>query len=267
MKFTIFSYRHAEEIIRSEKWAAAWAELEDALTNSPLFVYANKSPTNPNLDVLQQVQNAYFDRRLAVDYGWQFHPPGTRIADSELAADFRKSFRNGNEELSIQVEVQFGNMSRWYSDVFKFQAAYSEDLAHLGVSIVPFASLARRIDSNIVSYERCLRELPAAKLSITLPILLIGVEADENTPRYDVSQCNFGEPAATPAKTVKRYVTGVRCGPNQFRIVNGYILGQPANAITAGSPIGPMPRDGGDARLELLLPAEAGEDANEQNGE
>lgn len=244
MKFTIYSYRHAEEIIRSKKWAAAWAELEDALTSSPLFVYANKSATNPTLDVLQQVQNAYFDRRLAVDYGWQFHPPGTRIADSELAADFRKSFRSGDDELSIQVEVQFGNMSRWYSDVFKFQAAYSEDLAHLGISIVPVGALARRIDSNIVSYERCLRELPAAKLSITLPIMLIGVDVDNDTAIFDVSKCNFGEPASAPAKTVKRYITGPRCAPNQFRIVNGYLLGQKEHEITAASPSGPMPRDG-----------------------
>lgn len=237
MQYTVYSYRHAEEILASSKWSTAWEQLADALKGSPLFVYASKSPKNGRLDVLQQLQNTYFERRLAVDYRWLFHPPATRIPDSDLATDFRNTFNYANESLTVQVEVQFGNMSRWYSDVFKFQAAYSEGLADIGVSIVPLSSLAQRVDSNIVSFERCLRELPAAKLSITLPILLIGVDADANTAIYNVRECRFARLSD---------VTGKGSTANRFRIVNGFLDGASPESVSVDSPTGPMP---GDAQL------------------
>ena len=69
---------------------------------------------------------------------------------SRLAADYKKRFN----DLTIQAEVQFGNMARWYSDIFKFQAAYSQGLIDIGLCIVPTQALASRIDSNITNFER-----------------------------------------------------------------------------------------------------------------
>lgn len=69
--------------------------------------------------------------------------------------------------------MQFGNISRWYADLFKFQAAFVGEMIHLGVGIVPFAALANRVDQNCVSFERCIRELPAARVSTMLPKLLL----------------------------------------------------------------------------------------------
>src|SRR5271156_844758 len=60
----------------------------------------------------------------ADELGREYHPFATKIPNSNLRADYRKEF-NG---LHVQAEVQFGNMARWYSDVFKFQAACSEKL-------------------------------------------------------------------------------------------------------------------------------------------
>ncbi|KAH2824975.1 hypothetical protein KXV85_011358, partial [Aspergillus fumigatus] len=173
-------YRFAEEILQHEKHAQCWNEVIGAIGGAPLFIFPGKSK-NKRLDVVQQLQNTYFDRKLAIESGWEFHPIATRIPNSNLTADFRKNF-NG---LEVQAEIQFGNMSRWYSDIFKFQAAYSESLTQAAISIVPMSSLATRIDSNVASFERAKRELPSANLSITLPILLIGVSADNNTPVID----------------------------------------------------------------------------------
>ena len=130
MKLHIFSYRFAEEILQHKKHSPAWLEIKTALENAPLFIYPGKSAKNPKLNVVQKVLNTYFDRKFALDLKWAYHPYATKIPNSNLRADYRKEF-NG---LSVQTEIQFGNMARWYSDIFKFQAAYSEELIQVGVS-------------------------------------------------------------------------------------------------------------------------------------
>ena len=72
-------------------------------------------------------------------------PFGNTYPGVWAAADFRKDC----DGLRVQIEVQFGNMARWYSDIFKFQTAYSQDLADIGICVVPMTSLAVRIDSNV----------------------------------------------------------------------------------------------------------------------
>jgi hypothetical protein len=227
MKIKTHSYRFAEEIVQHPKHQAAWNEIQAILSGTPLFVYPNKSSSNDKLDVVQQVMNTYFDRVMAIDHDWEYHPLATSIENSGLAADFKKTFG----DIVVQAEVQFGNMSRWYSDVFKFQTAYSQSLINIGLSVVPMNSLAKRIDSNIVNFERTERELPSAKLSITLPILLIGLESDADTKIVDISQCKFGG--------IKN-ITGRGKNANKWRIVNGYLNGTPMSDIGPDSPTGPM---------------------------
>ncbi len=227
MKVEIYSYRFAEEILQHSKYENGWGEVIDVISNAPLFIYPGKSRRNPRLDVVQQVMNTYFDRRLAVDLGWEYHPLATDIRKSGLKADFRKTF----DDLTIQVEVQFGNAARWYSDIFKFQTAYSQSMINLGLCVIPMASLARRIDSNVVQFERTRRELPSAELSITLPIILAGIEPDDNTPMIDISQCRFAS---------LREITGTGYNENKWRIVNGYINKLDMQDIGPDSDTGPM---------------------------
>lgn len=226
MRLEIHSYRFAAEILQHPKHRAIWDEIVDTCQAAPLFIWPGKSAKNKNLDVVQQLMNAYFDRRLSIDADWTHHPLATRIAESGLRSDFRKQF----DDVAVQVEVQFGNMARWYSDVFKFQTAYSQELSQIAVSIVPTSALGRRIDSNIAHFERALRELPSAELSITLPILLIGMEPDEHTPIVDVSHSQF----ATVGE-----VTGRGRGDNLWRVVNGWAGGVDISKIGPASPVGP----------------------------
>jgi len=227
VKLKTHSYRFAEEIVQHPQHQQAWDEIQTILRNAPLFVYPGKSANNKRLDVVQQVMNTYFDRVMAIDHQWEYHPLATSIENSGLKADFKKSFG----DLVIQAEVQFGNMSRWYSDIFKFQTAYSQSLINIGLSVIPMGSLARRIDSNIVNFERTERELPSAKLSITLPILLVGLEPDEQTKVVDISECQFA--------SIKE-ITGKGKSANKWRIVHGYLEGEPMANIGPHSPTGPM---------------------------
>ncbi|MBN1618875.1 hypothetical protein JW887_06080 [Candidatus Dojkabacteria bacterium] len=231
MKLDTYSYRFALEIIQHPNYKHAWDEIETIIRSTPLFVFPGKSKAKEGLDVVQQMLNTYYDRKFAVENKWEFHPLATEIAESNLAADFYKEFG----DLAIQSEVQFGNMARWYSDIFKFQTAYSQGKINFALSIVPKYELAVRIDQNIVNFERTLRELPSAKLSITLPILLLGLYPDENTPIVDLSLCDFPTREEITANSSKAKL-------NRFRIVNGYLNGMPLEEINERSPTGPIPK-------------------------
>lgn len=227
MKIHVHSYRFGQEIAEHLNHSPAWNEIKDVFENAPLFIWPEKSVNNRKLDVVQQVMNVYFERKLSIDLGWEYHPLATSIQSSGLRADFKKSFGN----LTIQAEIQFGNMSRWYSDVFKFQTAYSQSLIQMGLSVVPCSNLASRIDSNVVNFERVTRELPSAELSLTLPILTIGLEADESTIIVDLSESQFSN---------IKDVTGKGNTENRWRIVNGFLSGTQIRDIGPNSPTGDM---------------------------
>lgn len=235
MEFEYHSYRFAQEILQHENHLYAWNEIEHVLRSLPLFIYPGKSRNKAELDVSQQLLNTFLDRRFAIDFGWEYHPLATRIEGSKLAADFLKEFEN----MTIQAEVQFGNMARWYSDIFKFQTAYSQGLIDVGLSIVPMFELAKRIDQNIANYERASRELPSAKLSITLPILLIGLYPGEDTKVVDLRECGFDRQYQITANTNQAKL-------NRYRIVNGYLEDIPMSDINGNSPTGNLPEHYGE---------------------
>jgi len=225
MNYNIYSYRFAQEILEHENYSSLLDEILNVINNCPLYIYPQKSSSNPSLDVVQQILNAYFDIKFHSNNGWVYHPLATEIAESNLKADFRKV----SNELKVHLEVQFGNMARWYSDIFKFQTAYSTDLIDIGICIVPMDSLARRIDSNVTNYERVLRELPAADMSITHPILVIGIYSGDSTPIIDISNSQF--------QTVKE----CHIRDNKYRIVNGLLSGTPIQNIGPQSAVGITP--------------------------
>ncbi len=115
----------------------------------------------------QQALNNLLDTDF-VRRGWEHQPLVTEDEVTGIRADYKKA--------RIQVEVQFGNMARWYTDVFKFQVSYSLGLIDVGVLVVPMQKFANTIDENVAHYERVVRELPYAKMSITLPIFVLGIE-------------------------------------------------------------------------------------------
>jgi len=227
MRYEVYSYRFAQEIMQHQNHISSWNEIANIINQTPLFIYPNKSNSNRRLDVVQQVMNTYYDRVMAVDNRWEYHPLATSIPDSGLAADYRKTF-NG---LTIQAEIQFGNMARWYSDIFKFQTAYSQGLINIGLCLIPMNSLATRIDSNVVNFERVRRELPSAELSITIPIIVIGIDTDANTQIVDTSACQFAGIGQ---------ITGIGAGDNRYRIVNGYLNSTPMAQISGESETGPI---------------------------
>lgn len=174
MKLETYSYRFADEVLASPTFRAARDEALEALGLLPAIAYGqrpwSKSPPKAVSEhpIEQAAMNAWLDDAF-LTRGWEVHP--SIIQGSGLAADYRKD--------RVQVEVQFGNMARWTYDVFKFQVSYSEGAIDLGILGVPMVKFTPYINSNVAQFERVVRELPHAKLSITLPILVIGLEPED----------------------------------------------------------------------------------------
>jgi restriction endonuclease BglII len=127
------------------------------------------------LPVDQVALNVHLDKAFQ-EAGWAMQPPivspgKTGGPTTGLKGDFKKG--------RLQVEVQFGNMARWYTDVFKFQLSYSLDEIDVAILVVPTQRFANLIDENVAYFERVVRELPWAKMSLTLPIWVIAVEPDD----------------------------------------------------------------------------------------
>ena len=165
-----YSYRHAEAILDSE-FAQEKAEILECLGGAE---WVRTKPRQreregrvvATLSINQRKTNAALEEIFRAR-GWEVHPRIISESASHLAADFKKG--------KIQVEVQFGNMARWYTDVFKFLLSYSADDIEVGVLAVPMQAAAAMIDENVVNYERVVRELPHAKMGITIPIWVLGL--------------------------------------------------------------------------------------------
>jgi len=171
-----YSYRFAEEILQHPRYASAYNELLTICQDCPLPVYSDKSEKQSSKDVVQQLMNSYFLMRFRL-FGWEEEPLATPDNQEDaLRSDFRKTFINEDGELlTLQVEVEFGNVASSYRNYFKFQLSFSYDLTDICVLIVPSQHLCNRIDSGVSNFEKTIREIPSAKLSITVPTLVIGL--------------------------------------------------------------------------------------------
>lgn len=172
MKLYPFSYRFADEVLDSPQFRRQKRDIIGILKSVTVPKLATPKKTRSRNTRMafttdQKSLNVILEEAF-VDRGWELHPLVTEDKKTKIAADFKKD--------RVQVEIQFGNMARWYTDVFKFQVSYSQGLIDVGVLVVPTQKFANTIDENVAYFERVRRELPYAKMSITLPIWLIGIE-------------------------------------------------------------------------------------------
>lgn len=192
MKIKTFSYRYSQEVLEHSCCKEALEEIVEICSKCPLPVYKNKSKSQPKLDVVQQIINTYF--KIAFENSkWESEPLVTPHSnDDSLRGDFRKSFKkkiskDNRENITLQVEVEMGNIASSYRNYFKFQLSYSYKLADIAILILPCDNLSKRIDSGVASFEKTVREIPSADLSITVPILVIGLD-DTNVKEIDISK-------------------------------------------------------------------------------
>jgi hypothetical protein len=196
-----FPYRYADAVLTHRKFKDAFEHLKHVLTSAPVPLLSAHLPAKQGgvksrkrkrlkhgfaeriffLPVDQKEINAHLESKLSELSGWEPQPLIVRERPGEV--DVPKTRIKGDyKRANLQVEVQFGNMARWYSDVFKFQLGYSRQQVDVGVLVVPTVRFANLIDENVACFERVIRELPWAKMSLTLPIMVLGVEPEDYSP-------------------------------------------------------------------------------------
>ncbi len=74
---------------------------------------------------------------------------------------------------------QTGNAGRVYADLLKLQTLYVKGNITAGIILIPTASTAKELGSNMANYERLVRELPLFSQVITMPIVVIGFDGLE----------------------------------------------------------------------------------------
>lgn len=188
MKLHFYSYRFADAVLDHDSFKDSKKEVLAILQGlTPTLLDPNELDSKNGgvkrrnrdklhvkfLPVDQKRLNTALDGRFGATKGWELQPKITAPSTGKgpktgLKGDYKKD--------RLQVEVQFGNMARWYTDVFKFQLSYSLDAIDVAILVVPTQRFANLIDENVACYERVCRELPWAKMSLTLPILVIGIE-------------------------------------------------------------------------------------------
>lgn len=76
---------------------------------------------------------------------------------------------------------QTGNVGRLYADLLKLQALYVKGKIIAGIIMVPALEIAKTLGSNLANYERLVRELPLFNQVITMPIVVVAFEKEEET--------------------------------------------------------------------------------------
>ena len=172
MRITTSSHGFASEILDSTALRSVRNEALGTLGSVPAIVYGQepwserprRRATEHPIDAvgMRAWLRSSFQRQ-----GWDVHP----IPQARLAADYVKD--------RVQVEVEFGDINKWTYDLFKIQVYHSSRAIDAAVLAVPMARFGGYLGRNVANFERVVRELPHAKLSITLPILVIGLEPED----------------------------------------------------------------------------------------
>lgn len=143
-----FSYRYADAVLNHKKFKKSYEQLKDVLRNTPVFLINKGAKIRHRgkgegiyfaCPVDQKKINKYIHDQFKEIEGWERQQliveKGTKLPLTNLKGDFQKG--------RLHVEVQFGNMARWYADVFKFQLSYALDKIDVAVLVVPMIGFAK----------------------------------------------------------------------------------------------------------------------------
>lgn len=76
----------------------------------------------------------------------------------------------------IALALQTGNMARFYADLLKLQTLYTMGRAKAAIYIIFSSDLANELGNNLAQFERLVEELRIFEVTITIPMIVIGIE-------------------------------------------------------------------------------------------
>jgi hypothetical protein len=197
----IFSHRNGRDILESPRFVAAFREFTDVLSGIPPYRASSVKKTSAEHVIAPGAMNGWLDNELCVKRDWDWHPlvietdPADKERKSQLRSDFRKS--------RIEVEVQFGNVARYAYDVYKMAISLALQQADVGIQVVCSKRFAAITGGNIAYFERVVRELERSRLTLIVPLVVIGIEPDH----WDVDAY---PPEAQAPKITRKVINAAR---------------------------------------------------------
>jgi len=173
----IFSHRNGRDILESPKFGAAFKEFTDVLVGLPPYRASKSKKTSAKHIIAPGAMNHWLENELCIKRDWDWHPliietdPDDREHRSQLRSDFRKA--------RIEVEVQFGNVARYAYDVYKMAISLALERADVGIQVVCTKRFAAITGGNIAYFERAVRELERSRLTLIVPLAVIGIEPEQ----------------------------------------------------------------------------------------
>lgn len=173
----VFSHRNGLDILESPKFREAFTQFMDVLSALPSYKAAQAKKTSAAHIIAPGAMNRWLDNELCVKRDWDWHPliidadPDEPGGKSQLRSDFRKA--------RIEVEVQFGNVARYAYDVYKMAISMALDQADVGIQVVCTKRFAGITGGNIAYYERAVRELARSRLTLIVPLVVVGIEPEQ----------------------------------------------------------------------------------------
>lgn len=170
----VFNHRNGHDILESPKFNTSFHELLDVLVRLPAYRATKIKKTSTKHIIAPGAMNCWLDNELCVKRDWDWHPliidadPSDKSGKSLLRSDFRKD--------RIEVEVQFGNVARYTYDIYKMAISLARSQADVGVMVVSTKRFAQIIGGNIAYFERAVRELTHSRLTLIVPLVVIGIE-------------------------------------------------------------------------------------------
>jgi hypothetical protein len=173
----VFSHRNGLDILQSPRFASTYNEFLNVLSSLPPYRSKTTKKTSAAHVIAPGAMNKWLDNELCVKRDWDWHPliidadPDDPTRRSQLRSDFRKD--------RIEVEVQFGNVARYAYDVYKMAISMALDRADVGLQVVCTKKFAAITGGNIAYYERAVRELERSRLTLIVPLVVIGIEPEQ----------------------------------------------------------------------------------------
>ena len=170
----IFNHRNGKDILESPNFSASFLEFQEVLRRLPAYRADKAKRTSVNHVIAPGAMNHWLDKELCIERDWDWHPlivdadPDDKSGRSLLRSDFRKS--------RIEVEVQFGNIARYTYDIYKMAISLARSQADVGIMVVGTKKFAGIIGGNIAYFERAVRELTHSRLTLIVPLVVIGIE-------------------------------------------------------------------------------------------
>jgi hypothetical protein len=173
----IFSHRNGRDILESPKFSGAFNEFTGVLASLPPYRASKEKKTSAEHVIAPAAMNRWLDNELCVKRDWEWHPLiiETDLSDKEHRSQLRSDFRKSR----IEVEAQFGNVARYAYDVYKMAISLALERADVGIQVVCSKRFATITGGNIAYYERAVRELERSRLTLIVPLVVIGIEPEQ----------------------------------------------------------------------------------------